>query len=82
MNAQWVILTHFSQRYPSIPKISEEARDKVGIAYDLMGIHNKTKKEKEKSKKRERKKVRHTATKKEGKFTNQVRSWTKKIIAK
>eukprot|EP00026_Physarum_polycephalum_P000900 Phypoly_transcript_00901.p1 GENE.Phypoly_transcript_00901~~Phypoly_transcript_00901.p1 ORF type:complete len:1112 (+),score=202.59 Phypoly_transcript_00901:272-3607(+) len=38
MNAQWVILTHFSQRYPSIPKIPDDARDKVGIAYDLMDI--------------------------------------------
>jgi len=38
MKAKWVILTHFSQRYPSIPKLPEDARDRVGIAYDLMDI--------------------------------------------
>ncbi|KAI8998136.1 beta-lactamase-like protein [Gaertneriomyces semiglobifer] len=42
MNAQCLLLTHFSQRYPKLPIISEgmlvDGKMKIGIAYDLMRI--------------------------------------------
>ncbi|XP_078044137.1 ribonuclease Z isoform X2 [Augochlora pura] len=37
MNAKFTLLTHFSQRYSKIPRLSEEF-DNVGIAYDNMDI--------------------------------------------
>ncbi|KAL6054622.1 TRNase Z endonuclease [Balamuthia mandrillaris] len=36
MNAKFVMLTHFSQRYPKIPVINEGLKDITGIAFDLL----------------------------------------------
>lgn len=38
MNAKWILLTHFSQKYPNVPVLPEESAPKIGVAYDLMGI--------------------------------------------
>ncbi|XP_063070026.1 zinc phosphodiesterase ELAC protein 2 [Engraulis encrasicolus] len=38
MNAEFIMLNHFSQRYAKIPYFSADANEKVGIAYDHMRI--------------------------------------------
>jgi hypothetical protein len=38
MNAYRLILTHFSQRYPSVPSIPLEGKDYVLLAFDFMRI--------------------------------------------
>lgn len=41
MRAQWILLTHFSQRYPKVPVLTS-GQDKVGIAFDLMSFNLQT----------------------------------------
>ncbi|MEQ2167117.1 hypothetical protein GOODEAATRI_000851 [Goodea atripinnis] len=38
MNADFIMLNHFSQRYAKIPLFSEDFSDKVGISFDHMKI--------------------------------------------
>ncbi|XP_012736274.2 zinc phosphodiesterase ELAC protein 2 [Fundulus heteroclitus] len=38
MNADFIMLNHFSQRYAKIPLFSEDFNDKVGISFDHMKI--------------------------------------------
>ncbi|XP_028268720.1 zinc phosphodiesterase ELAC protein 2 isoform X2 [Parambassis ranga] len=38
MNAEFIMLNHFSQRYAKIPLFSEDFTDKVGISFDHMKI--------------------------------------------
>lgn len=38
MNAEFIMLNHFSQRYAKIPVFSEDFTDKVGISFDHMRI--------------------------------------------
>lgn len=38
MNAEYTVLTHFSQRYAKIPRIEQELNQNVGIAFDNMEI--------------------------------------------
>uniref|UniRef100_A0A7M4F0F8 Zinc phosphodiesterase ELAC protein 2 n=1 Tax=Crocodylus porosus TaxID=8502 RepID=A0A7M4F0F8_CROPO len=38
MNAKFIVLNHFSQRYAKIPLFSEDFTEKVGIAFDHMQI--------------------------------------------
>ncbi|XP_058509271.1 zinc phosphodiesterase ELAC protein 2 isoform X1 [Solea solea] len=38
MNADFIVLNHFSQRYAKIPLFSEDFTDKVGISFDHMRI--------------------------------------------
>lgn len=38
MSADYIILTHFSQRYAKIPRIEQELVNNVGIAFDNMEI--------------------------------------------
>ncbi|NWU95496.1 RNZ2 protein, partial [Upupa epops] len=38
MNAQFIMLNHFSQRYAKIPLFSEDFSEKVGIAFDHMRV--------------------------------------------
>ncbi|XP_054834443.1 zinc phosphodiesterase ELAC protein 2-like [Eublepharis macularius] len=38
MNAEFIMLNHFSQRYAKIPFFSEDFSDKVGIAFDHMQV--------------------------------------------
>lgn len=38
MQASYVLLTHFSQRYPKIPVIDDVFKDRVAIAFDLMTV--------------------------------------------
>uniref|UniRef100_A0A4W6FJB6 Zinc phosphodiesterase ELAC protein 2 n=1 Tax=Lates calcarifer TaxID=8187 RepID=A0A4W6FJB6_LATCA len=38
MNAEFIMLNHFSQRYAKIPLFSEDFSDKVGISFDHMRI--------------------------------------------
>jgi ribonuclease Z len=38
MNANFTILTHFSQRYAKIPVFNEKFNDRVGIAFDNMRV--------------------------------------------
>lgn len=38
MNAEFIMLNHFSQRYAKIPLFSEDFSDKVGIAFDHMRV--------------------------------------------
>lgn len=38
MQADYIILTHFSQRYAKIPRIEQELVNNVGIAFDNMEI--------------------------------------------
>lgn len=39
--SQYTILTHFSQRYPKVPVLTEssEVSSRVGIAFDLMSVN-------------------------------------------
>jgi ribonuclease Z len=37
MRAQYILLTHFSQRYPKIPNL-ETGNKIVGVAFDLMRV--------------------------------------------
>ncbi|XP_066472376.1 zinc phosphodiesterase ELAC protein 2 [Tiliqua scincoides] len=39
MNAEFIMLNHFSQRYAKIPLFSEDFSEKVGIAFDHMQVH-------------------------------------------
>ncbi|XP_018589906.1 zinc phosphodiesterase ELAC protein 2 isoform X2 [Scleropages formosus] len=39
MNAKFIMLNHFSQRYPKIPLISADSGDRVGISFDHMKVH-------------------------------------------
>ena len=38
MNAQFLMMNHFSQRYPKVPTFNEEFIEKAGIAFDLMTV--------------------------------------------
>lgn len=38
MNAKFIMLNHFSQRYAKIPLFSEDFSEKVGIAFDHMQV--------------------------------------------
>ncbi|KAG8128894.1 hypothetical protein E2320_015627 [Naja naja] len=38
MNAKFIMLNHFSQRYAKIPLFSEDSSEKVGIAFDHMQV--------------------------------------------
>ena len=38
MNAKYILLTHFSQRYAKIPRIEQHLVDNVGIAFDNMEV--------------------------------------------
>lgn len=38
MNAAFIMLNHFSQRYAKIPLFSEDFSEKVGIAFDHMQV--------------------------------------------
>lgn len=38
MNAEFIMLNHFSQRYAKIPLFSEDFSDKVGISFDHMRV--------------------------------------------
>lgn len=38
MNAEFIMLNHFSQRYAKIPLFSPEFNEKVGIAFDHMKV--------------------------------------------
>lgn len=38
MNAEFIMLNHFSQRYAKIPLFSPDFNDKVGIAFDHMKV--------------------------------------------
>jgi ribonuclease Z len=38
MNANFTILTHFSQRYAKIPVFNQKFNDRVGIAFDNMRV--------------------------------------------
>lgn len=38
MNAEFIMLNHFSQRYAKIPVFSEDFTDKVGISFDHMRV--------------------------------------------
>ena len=38
MKAKFILLTHFSQRYPKIPLFNDNFSDKVGIAFDNMRV--------------------------------------------
>ncbi|XP_077183578.1 zinc phosphodiesterase ELAC protein 2 isoform X2 [Paroedura picta] len=39
MNAEFIMLNHFSQRYAKIPLFSEDFSEKVGIAFDHMQVN-------------------------------------------
>jgi ribonuclease Z len=39
MNAKYVLLNHFSQRYPKMPSFNEDHVDFAGVAFDLMSIN-------------------------------------------
>nr|XP_027809859.1 zinc phosphodiesterase ELAC protein 2 isoform X1 [Marmota flaviventris] len=39
MNAEFIMLNHFSQRYAKIPLFSPDFNEKVGIAFDHMKVH-------------------------------------------
>lgn len=41
MNAEFIMLNHFSQRYAKIPLFSGDFNDKVGIAFDHMRVSKK-----------------------------------------
>uniref|UniRef100_A0A8C9SV32 Zinc phosphodiesterase ELAC protein 2 n=1 Tax=Scleropages formosus TaxID=113540 RepID=A0A8C9SV32_SCLFO len=45
MNAKFIMLNHFSQRYPKIPLISADSGDRVGISFDHMKLNQKQKSE-------------------------------------
>ena len=38
MQAKFVLLTHFSQRYAKVPRICPNLTDRVGIAFDNMKV--------------------------------------------
>ncbi|KAF5288455.1 hypothetical protein FQR65_LT02107 [Abscondita terminalis] len=38
MNAKYIILTHFSQRYAKLPRFNENFNESVGIAFDNMQV--------------------------------------------
>lgn len=38
MNADFIMLNHFSQRYAKIPLFSEDFTDRVGISFDHMRV--------------------------------------------
>lgn len=38
MNAGFVVLNHFSQRYAKIPLLSQDASQRVGVAFDHMRV--------------------------------------------
>lgn len=38
MDAKFILLTHFSQRYPKIPFFNEEFSHRVGLAFDNMRV--------------------------------------------
>lgn len=38
MNADFIMLNHFSQRYAKIPLFSEDFNDRVGISFDHMRV--------------------------------------------
>ncbi|XP_049849537.1 uncharacterized protein LOC126319882 [Schistocerca gregaria] len=42
MKAEYLIMTHFSQRYPKIPILAQEGQEKIGIAFDLMKVRMST----------------------------------------
>lgn len=38
MNAHFIVLNHFSQRYAKIPLFSEDFTERVGISFDHMRV--------------------------------------------
>lgn len=38
MNAAFIVLNHFSQRYAKIPLFSEDFTERVGISFDHMRV--------------------------------------------
>lgn len=38
MNAKYILLTHFSQRYAKLPRFNENFGENVGIAFDNMHV--------------------------------------------
>jgi ribonuclease Z len=38
MNAQFTLLTHFSQRYAKLPRLNEDLNKNIGIAFDNMEV--------------------------------------------
>ena|SRR3990167_5289937 len=38
MNAKYIVLTHFSQRYPKIPVLPSDSSANIGIAFDFMTL--------------------------------------------
>lgn len=38
MNAAFIVLNHFSQRYAKIPLLGEDATERVGISFDHMKV--------------------------------------------
>lgn len=38
MDARFILLTHFSQRYAKLPRFSDSFTDRVGIAFDNMKV--------------------------------------------
>jgi len=38
MNARFILLTHFSQRYAKVPVFNESFSSQVGIAFDNMKV--------------------------------------------
>lgn len=38
MNAEFIMLNHFSQRYAKVPLFSPDFNEKVGIAFDHMKV--------------------------------------------
>lgn len=38
MNAENILLTHFSQRYAKVPLFEDDLPEKVGIAFDNMRV--------------------------------------------
>lgn len=41
MNAGFIVLNHFSQRYAKIPLFSPDFNEKVGIAFDHMKVRDR-----------------------------------------
>ena len=41
MNARFILLTHFSQRYAKIPYFSDKFSNRVGVAFDNMRVGTK-----------------------------------------
>ena len=37
-NAKFILLTHFSQRYAKVPRMTSEHPDNIGIAFDNMRV--------------------------------------------